>query len=293
MGLTTITGRRFQQMNDNVPPVQVAEGVFPISPDEFRHPPFISVEAYALWYCLVTMPQREYACCECLSDRGVACFAPTETKWVERRKGSEKQRHQIQVPIFRSYVFARIARPQDWEPIYTTRPAHRVEYEDGYLAGLSGKERHYAEMLQSADRRNDMRRNPYHILGVVGVGGRPMPISAKDLGPLADEERAGWFNEDMRPALLKAERLAKLKASQAEDALREAMKPKPDFLAGEKVRIVSGLLAGEEAVAENDNTRGVVRLVSQKIGRIVIPVSDLENLTRPKVNAGDIRRAAS
>lgn len=293
MGLTTIDGRRLEQMNDNVPRPQDEREAQPISPEEWRHAPQIQPETGVAWFCLVTVPQQEYACCDGLSEAGVASYVPTETRWVDRRKGKEMLRVQVQTPIFRSYVFVRIASARDWEPVYTTKLVKRVDDVSSYIGRLSDEDRRYVEMLQVADARNDIRRSPLHILGVVGAGGSPMPIPLRDIGSLAEEERAGWFNEDMRPALLKAERIAKLKAAQAAEALKEALKPKPDVMAGEEVRIVKGHWAGQIAVAENDNDRGSVRLMTEKLGRVVIPLSDVENLTRPKVVAGALRRASA
>lgn len=293
MGLTTINGRRLDQMNDNVPPPQDGREAQPISPEEWRHAPQIRPETGVAWFCLVTVPQQEYACCDGLSEAGVASYVPTETRWVDRRKGKEMLRVQVQAPLFRSYVFVRIASDRDWEPVYTTKLVRRVDDVSSYIDRLSEEDRRYVEMLQRADARNDIRRSPLHILGVVGAAGKPMSIPLRDLGSLADEERAGWFNEDMRPALLKAERTAKLKATQAADALKEALKPKPEVMAGEEIRIVKGYLAGQVAVAENDNARNTVRVMSATLGRVVIPLEDLENLTRPKVVAGPLRRASA
>jgi transcription antitermination factor NusG len=292
MGLTTIDGRRLAQMNDNIPKPKGGPEMMPISPEEWRHAPQIRPETGVQWFCLVTVPQQEYACCDGLSEAGVASYVPTETRWVDRRKGKEVMRVQVQSPIFRSYVFVRIASDRDWEPVYTTKLAKKAEIVADF-ARLSDEDRRYVEMLQAADLRNDIRRSPLHILGVVGAGGEPMPIPLRDLTSLSDEERAGWFNEDMRPALLKAERIAKLKAAQAAEALKEALKPKPEVMSGEKIRIVKGHLAGEHAVALNDNVKGMVRIMSEKLGRIVIPLSDVENLTRPKVVAGALRRASA
>ncbi|KTS09717.1 hypothetical protein SB2_11720 [Methylobacterium radiotolerans] len=292
MGLTTIDGRRLAQMNDNIPPPPASPEAVPISPEEWRHAPQIRPETGVQWFCLVTVPQQEFACCDGLSEAGVASYVPTETRWVDRRKGKETLRVQVQTPIFRSYVFVRIASHRDWEPVYTTKLAKRADIVADFDR-LSDEDRRYVEMLQAADLRNDIRRSPLHILGVVGAGHEPMPIPLKDLTSLADEERAGWFNEDMRPALLKAERIAKLKAAQAAEALKEALKPKPEIMTGEEVRIVKGHLAGEVAVALNDNVKGMVRIMSQKLGRVVIPLTDVENMTRPKVVAGALRRASA
>lgn len=294
MGLTTINGRRYEQMNDNDPHAKRGPEDVHIPHDEWRHPPHIEKEEGVKWYCVVTVPQQEYACCDGLSDAGVISYVPTETKWVQRRKARELVRTQIQTPIFRSYVFIRIARDSDWEPIYTTKMVRPESDADAdWLFGLSDDDRRYVEMLRLSEAKVELRRNPHHILGVIGVQGKPMAMPIEDLIKIADEERAGWFNEDMRPTLLKAERIANLKAAEAERARQEEQKPKPDFMAGEEVRITAGWLADETAVAENDNDRGVVRLLHAKLGRVVIPISDLENLTRPKIKAGELRRASA
>lgn len=247
-----------RSLNDNIPKPKGArlEDV-PIKAEDWRHPPVITAEPGVKWFCLVTAPQGEYRCADALSDAGVASYVPTDTKWVTRIRAREKRREQIQAPIFRGYIFARIASVRDWEPVYA---------------------------------RDAFGRSRAGVTGVIGAHGAPvaMPLRRRELrdgvwvrcgiADFADEEREGWFNEDLRPALV---------------AGRDA-KPAPQILAGEKVRIVDGAFSGCEGVAENDNDRQVARITVSLFGQqtiMTVGLDALENLTRPQVQGSALRRA--
>jgi len=253
MGLN-FNGRR---LNDNTPKPKGGLEDVPIKAEDWRHPPVIMAEPGVKWFCLVTAPQGEYRCADALSDAGVASYVPTDTKWATRIRAREKRREQIQTPVFRGYLFARIASPCDWEPVYA---------------------------------RDAFQRSRAGVIGVIGAHGAPvaMPLRSREMrdgvwvrcgiADFADEEREGWFNEDLRPGLI---------------AGRDA-KPAPFVLAGEKVRIVEGAFAGQEGVAENDNDQQAARIAVTLFGRqtiMTVSLDALENLTRPQMQGAALRRA--
>ncbi len=255
MGLTTIDGKRLTQMNDNVPRPKGGLDELPITAEDWRSPPVIATEPGVRWYCLVTAPQGEYRCADALSGAGVASYVPTDTRWVVRIKAREKRREQIQSPIFRGYLFARIASPADWEPVYA---------------------------------RDAFQRSRAGVIGVIGAHGAPVPMPLRSrefrdgnwvrcgIADFADEEREGWFDDRRRPNLI---------------AGRDAA-PAPAVMAGEAVQIVGGAFAGRQGVAENDNAKGEVRIWADVFGGrtlMTISLDDIENLSR-KTEAA-LRRA--
>lgn len=263
--------------NDNRPRPKGETTEVPISPEEWRHAPVIQTEAGVRWYCLVTAPQGEYRCATGLSDAGVASYVPTSTQWVKRRKGRELLKTQTQMPIFRGYVFVRIASDRDWEPVYAT------ERKQADFPPQHPDEDPYVATLRTAAARSTSRRSPIGILGVIGVAGVPVPIPLRQtamrdgqiircgVADFADDEREGWFDDTRRPALV---------------AGRD-IKPEPEIMAGERVRFAAGPFAGVTADAVNDNERGLVRLRVQILGGetlMTVPIEDLENLTRPRKN---------
>lgn len=253
MGLS-LFGRR---LNDNTPKLKGGLDEVPISAEGWRHPPLIVPEPGVRWFCLVTAPQGEYRCADALSDAGVASYVPTDTRWTKRRKGRDMLKVQVQAPVFRGYLFARIDSPRDWEPVYA---------------------------------RDAFQRSRAGVIGVIGAHGAPvaMPLRSREvrkgemvrcgIADFADEEREGWFNEDLRPALI---------------AGRDA-KPEPVVMAGERVRITEGAFAGHIGVAENDNDRLAARIAVSLFGReaiMTVSLQALENLTRPQMAGAALRRA--
>jgi transcription antitermination factor NusG len=246
-----------RKLNDNLPKLKGGLDQVPITAEDWRHPPVIEAEPQVRWFCLVTAPQGEYRTADALSDAGVATYVPTDTRWTRRRKGRDMLRVQVQAPVFRGYLFCRIASPCDWEPVYA---------------------------------RDAFGRSRAGVIGVIGAHGAPvaMPLRSRELrdgqwvrcgiADFADEEREGWFNEDLRPALI---------------AGRDA-KPEPLVLAGEKVRIVDGAFAGYEGIAENDNDRSAARIAVSLFGQqtiMTVSLQALENLTRPQSADVALRRA--
>jgi len=267
MGLN-FNGRR---LNDNVPLADRHKPKLedkPIEADEFRRPPTITAEPDHRWYCIVTVPQGEYRCSDGLSDIGIASYVPTSTQWVERRKGNEKQRVQTQTPLFRSYCFARLSTA-------------RLEYENGVPKQLVlGSD--WTPIME----RDAFRKSPIGVLGVMTNNGVPSPMPLRDaahgrqgLADFAEDERAGWFDDQRRPALV---------------AGRNA-KPKPVVMKGEEVRLTGGPFASFHGIAENDNDKSGVKVSVNIFGRstpVFVPISDLENLTRPDSKLRvDLRRA--
>jgi transcription antitermination factor NusG len=263
-----LNGLRRLPLNDNLPKLQRGLDEIPIPAEDFRRPPMIERETGFRWYCLVTGAMGEYRCAEGLSDLGIASYVPTETKWVFRTRGRERRREQVQSPLFRAYVFARLSHAfveaegtferrlvlgPDWTPIY---------------------------------ERDAFLKNPLGILGVMSNYGTPSPMPLRDahaarsgLSDLADDERAGWFDE-RRVAALVAGKNAK---------------PRPVVMKGEEVRLTAGPLASFQGVAENDNDKTGVRVSVEIFGRstpVFVPIADLENLTRPNAKADvAVRRA--
>lgn len=151
----------------------------PIAPENWRHPPgficgggFVMAQGdvwSGLWYCLVTVPGGEYRCLDGLASTGVTGYVPTETYWTRRHRGRERLRVQIQRPVWRSYVFARISEICDWSPIQA---------------------------------RDAFGRSRLGVIGVIAAGGAPTPIAAPILRGIAEDEAKGWFNEDARAALV-------------------------------------------------------------------------------------------
>ena len=259
--------RSMKVLNDNVPKRRGGLDEVPITAEDWRHPPKIELEKTHRWYCLVTVPQGEYRCADGLSDAGIASYVPTSTQWVQRRKGKDLLRVQTQAPLLRGYCFARLSRAF-------------VENEDTFARRLvlgSDWTRIY--------ERDAYRKNPLGILGVMSNYGTPSPMPLRDatqgrqgLSDLADDERAGWFNDRLVGALI---------------AGRDA-KPEPVVMKGERVRVTSGAFAGFEGVAENDNDRKAARISIGMFGQTAlatISISDLENLTRPQ-GAGVAQRRA-
>lgn len=268
MGLTTIDGRRLAQMNDNVPPPKGGLSEVPISAEEWRRPPVINEEDDVRWYCIVTVPQGEYRCCDGLSDAGVASYVPTSTQWVERRKGRDRLKIQTQTPLFRSYCFARLS-------------IAKLEYENGIPKQLVLGPDWNAVMARDA-----YRKSPIGVLGVMTNNGVPSPMPLRDethgrqgLADFADDEKEGWFDDRRRAALVAGRK----------------DKPKPVVMKGEEVRLTAGPFASFTGVAENDNDKNGVKISVSIFGRstpVFVPISDLENLTRPdaKLKIG-LRRA--
>lgn len=161
--------RSLKHLNDNLPKAKRGLDEVPIKPEDWRHAPRIEVEPGARWYCLSTVPQNEYRCLDDLASAGVLAYVPTETRWVKRRKGKDLLRTQVQSPIWRGYVFCRIAQECDWAPVYA---------------------------------RDAFGRSRAGVIGVIGAHGAPVAIYAGKLGAMADEEREGWFDDRRRPSLI-------------------------------------------------------------------------------------------
>ena len=259
MGAKMFGFRSGKHTNDNLPKMRRADDEVPIKAEDWRSPPVIEREASHRWYCLVTVPQGEYRCADGLSEAGIASYVPTSTQWVRRRKGNDLLRVQTQTPLLRGYVFARLTRAF-------------VENEDTFARKLvlgSDWTRIY--------ERDAYRKNPLGVLGVMSNYGTPSPMPLRDatqgrqgLSDLADDERAGWFNDRLVGALI---------------AGRDA-KPEPVVMKHERVRITGGPFAGMEGVAENDNDRTTARItIPGMFGQsaiATISIGDLENLTRPQ-----------
>lgn len=262
-------------------------GEIPIPPDERRGAPIIENEPGKGWFCIVTTPQGEYHCADGLSDAGIATYVPTETHWQRRRKGKEAYPTELQRPLLRGYVFALLSLPIERQ-------------------GNSGTTYELPPSWSPIFERDAWGQSKLKVLHVLGLKGKPVPMPLEyqnaegqrcGLAPLAEEERAGWFDERKRPSLIsEQDRLkaqAEADAQAAAEIRRRAALP---VWAGDVVRPKTGAMAGHDFTAENDNDeRGKVRISREMFGQTVyatISVRELENLSRPEVNgAAALRRA--
>jgi transcription antitermination factor NusG len=262
-------------------------GEIPIPPEERRGAPIIENEPGKGWFCIVTTPQGEYHCADGLSEEGIATYVPTETHWQRRRKGKETYPTELQRPLLRGYVFALLNLPITRE-------------------GNSGTTYELPPSWAPIFERDGWGQSKLKVLHVLGLRGKPVPMPLEyvnaegqrcGLAPLAEEERAGWFDERKRPALISEQDRLKAQAEadeqKAEDLRRRAALP---VWAGDVVRPKTGALAAHNFTAENDNDeRGVVRISREMFGQTVfatISVRELENLSRPEANgAAALRRA--
>jgi transcription antitermination factor NusG len=241
--------------NDNQPKTKTNE--IPLEHDERRGAPVIEKEAGKGWYCLITVPQGEYRCQDGLSEAGVPSYVPTETYWERRRKGRDLYLTELQRPLFRSYCFSLLSIP-------------KLEFENGLPKQLVlGPD--WTVVME----RDASKRSPIGVAGVMMNNGVPSPMPMRDarhgrqgLADFADDEREGWFDERRRAALVAGRK----------------NKPKPVVMKGEQVRLTAGPFASFLGVAENDNDKNGVKIAVSIFGRstpVFVPISDLENMTRP------------
>lgn len=260
-------------MNDNAGGYRKPLDEEPIKAEDFRHAPVIEKEPGFGWYCLIAVPQNEYRCADALGERGIPTYVPTDTHWTRRLKGREWRKIQVQMPVFRGYVFARLPRPA-------------VKHHVGWSEVVCD------DAWAPIQERDTFKRSPHGILGVIGFHGMPlaMPLRRVEerdgemvrtgVADFADDERAGWFDDRRRPGLI---------------AARDA-RPLPRVLKGEEVQPQAGAFRDQVVTADNDNDdRGYVKLRSQLFGgaaTFVMHIDDLLNLTRPQDNAAEgLRRA--
>ncbi|GJE54561.1 transcription termination/antitermination protein NusG [Methylobacterium thuringiense] len=252
--------------NDNHKPKVDKNGEIPIPFEERRNPPVIEKAPGSGWFCLVTVPQNEYRCADSLSDHGIATYVPTNTHWEKRRKGKDLYNTELQSPLFRGYVFAHLSSP---------------EWRDGPLGRYPTLKPDWSPVFE----RDAWGQSAVGILRILGSRGVPAPMPLRiqtadnkpgGLIPLADDEREGWFDDRKRPALV-----AYHEKCEAEIERLKAMKP---IAAGERISVLSGIFAGRETIAVNDNEKNKVRVMTEVMGamRLVeLALSDVENLDRP------------
>lgn len=263
--------------NDNQPKTKTNE--IPLEHDERRGAPVIEKEAGKGWYCLITVPQGEYRCQDGLSEAGVASYVPTETYWERRRKGRDLYLTELQRPLFRGYLFAHLPHPE-WR-----KDAAGYEYPvlpDAW--GPTIKPRH-----QPA--------SPIGVLSCLGNHGYPVPMpirytladgSLGGIGPMADEEREGWFDERKRQSLIA------FRNARSAEALRLAALPA--VAKGERIQITDGPFAGATGTADNDNDgKGRFRILTSVFGGMAlmeVSLDTVENLDRPLHKAPEALRRA-
>lgn len=280
--------------NDNHQRKPNEAGEIPIPPEERRGAPIIENEPGKGWFCIVTTPQGEYHCADGLSEEGIATYVPTETHWQRRRKGKETYPTELQRPLLRGYVFALLSLPIARE-------------------GNSGTTYELPPSWAPIFERDAWGQSRLKVLHVLGLRGKPVPMPLEylnaegqrcGLAPLAEEERAGWFDERKRSALIDLQEAQKAEADaakaraeedarKAEAVLRRARKP---VWSGDIVVPKSGPFAGLEFEAENDNDdRGLARVSRSMFGQVTlvtISVKELENMTRPQATGhASLRRA--
>lgn len=263
--------------NDNRAKAKLNE--IPIEHDDRRLAPIVATEPGKGWYCLITVPQGEYRCQDGLSEAGVPSYVPTETYWERRRKGRDLYLTELQRPLFRGYLFAHLPHPQ-WR-----KDAVGTEYPvlpDAW--GPTIKPRH-----QPA--------SPIGVLSCLGNHGYPVPMPIRytladgtlgGIGPMADEEREGWFDERKRQSLIA------FRNARSAEVLRLAALPA--VAKGERIQITEGPFAGATGTADNDNDgKGRFRILTSVFGGMAlmeVSLDAVENLDRPMHKApAALRRA--
>ncbi len=186
-------------LNDNRPAFKGALNEVPISDDAFRYAPTIEPEIGKFWFCLVTVPQGEYRCSDKLAafhneygePMPVDTYVPTDTRWTLRMKGRDRLRVQVQSPVFRGYVFAKLSRPK----MVDRGGGPELSCEEDWLPILE---------------RDRERKSPHGIIGVISYHGQPLtmplrvPVIRNGIADFADDERDGYFDDRRRPALMAA-----------------------------------------------------------------------------------------
>jgi transcription antitermination factor NusG len=64
------------------------------------------------WFALRVAPQAEFACAHLLRARGLAAWAPWETKWIRANRYRKGAKREVRRPLLPGYVLARLG---DWE----------------------------------------------------------------------------------------------------------------------------------------------------------------------------------
>lgn len=212
----------------------------PIKDEDRIVPPEIAVTVGEGWYAVTTGPRGERRTLTALMDKGLTAYVPMSTEWVESIQARQKFKREVQRPMLPGYVFVCVA--DDSGIWYEMRQKHR----DG--------------------------RNVFGINGVVTNNGKACRIATTILKTLADEERAGWFDERRKRALL-----AESNPEMSGPAVRM----------GDIVNITDGAFATYSGVAEADSTSGSVRAMVQIFGRdtlVVVPIDQIENQSRTSID---------
>ena len=108
------------------------------------------------------------------------------------------------------------------------------------------------------------------------------------IGPMADEEREGWFDERKRQSLIA------FRNARSAEALRLAALPA--VAKGERIQITEGAFAGATGTADNDNDgKGRFRILTSVFGGMAlmeVSLDGVENLDRPMHKAPEALRRA-
>jgi transcription antitermination factor NusG len=200
------------------------------------------------WYVLATVPRGEIKCVRALRALGYEAYSPVETRWIQHSRTAPGVKREVQTAIFCRYVFFAMAPGLSWLPLR---------------------------------EKDAFGRNKLGIIGVISIDGAPCAVPVSPLIQLADEERAGWFDERRRPELERASR---------------SVRAEPPVKQGERVRILSGAFASHSATADEDTRKdGSVAVLLDLFGRstvVVLPIADLENVDRPiQTRTADLQRA--
>lgn len=216
----------------------------PLASDDRIAPPIVETGAARLrWYALTARQHRVPAVVQKLRTAGFEAYAPMRVFWRREHRGDWRIRRQLQAPILGQYVFVGLYVGQTLDPVYETDP---------------------------------LGRNVMEVTGILTNHGRPAPMRCEVLAALAAEERAGWFDEDRRPALEAAGLLKAL----------------PPFCEGDNVEILDGPFASFPGLVETDCSGETARVSVQVFGRptlMVMPVEWLKNTSRPQKTAHSLR----
>lgn len=208
-----------------------------IEPELRSTPPVIRKDDGLAWYVLATVPRGEIKCVRALRGLGYEAYSPVETRWIQHSRTAPGTKREVQTAIFCRYVFFAMAPGLSWLPLRA---------------------------------KDAFGRNKLGIVGVISIDGAPCNVPVAPLIQLADEERAGWFDERRRPELEKASR---------------SVRAEPPVKQGERVQIISGAFASYSAIADEDARKdGSVTVLMNLFGRAtltVLPISDVENIDRP------------
>lgn len=197
------------------------------------------------WHAVTARPGRVAHAVRKIREAGLQAYAPMRTHWRESRRGDWRIRKQLQTPLLGSYVFVGISDDQSLDPLYET--------------DLLG-------------------RNRMEVVGIVTNNGKPAPMRCGSIAKLAREEAAGWFDDDLRPAL--------------EAGSAEAVQP-PAFAEGDNVDIRGGPLSSFQGIVVASGDGPAIKIEAMIFGQatpVLTPIEWLYNRTRPPVDKrGNIR----